>query len=63
MLIVAVSLAMGLGVLYVPDIFQDQPAIIQNLFGSSISTGGLTAILLSWLLPRQADDVPNPAVE
>lgn len=50
-IIVAVSLAMGLGVLYAPEIFADKPAIIKNLFGSSISTGGLTAILLSWLLP------------
>ncbi|MGG6297550.1 uracil-xanthine permease family protein [Leptolyngbya sp. AN02str] len=54
MIIVAVSLAMGLGVLYAPDIFNDKPAIIKNLFGSSISTGGLTAILLSWLLPKSA---------
>lgn len=52
MIIVAVSLAMGLGVLYAPEIFTDKPAIIKNLFGSSISTGGLTAILLSWLLPQ-----------
>lgn len=52
MIIVAVSLAMGLGVLYAPEIFNDKPAIIKNLFGSSISTGGLTAILLSWLLPQ-----------
>jgi len=52
MIIVAVSLAMGLGVLYVPEIFADKPPIIKNLFGSSISTGGLTALLLSWLLPH-----------
>lgn len=50
-IIIAVSLAMGLGVLYAPEIFADKPAVIKNLFGSSISTGGLTAILLSWLLP------------
>jgi xanthine permease XanP len=54
MIIVAVSLAMGLGVLYAPEVFDNKPAIIQNLFGSSISTGGLTAILLSWLLPKPA---------
>lgn len=50
-IIIAVSLAMGLGVLYAPELFADKPAVIRNLFGSSISTGGLTAILLSWLLP------------
>lgn len=50
-IIVAVSLAVGLGVLYAPEILADKPAVIKNLFGSSISSGGLTAILLSWLLP------------
>ncbi|MBF2051706.1 MAG: uracil-xanthine permease family protein [Leptolyngbya sp. IPPAS B-1204] len=54
MIIVAVSLAMGLGVLYAPEIFADKPPMIKNLFGSSISTGGLTAILLSWLLPHNS---------
>lgn len=54
MIIVAVSLAMGLGVLYAPEIFSDKPALVKNLFGSSISTGGLTAILLSWLLPSDS---------
>jgi xanthine permease XanP len=52
MIIVAVSLGLGLGVVFVPDIFVDKPPIFSNLFGSAISTGGLTAILLSWLLPR-----------
>ncbi|MBD1912570.1 hypothetical protein NDI52_23730 [Leptolyngbya sp. PL-A3] len=33
-------------------IFGVQPAIIKNMFGSATSTGGLTAILLSWLLPQ-----------
>ena len=51
-IIVAVSLAVGLGVVFVPEIFADKPAILKNLFGSSISSGGLTAILLSWLLPQ-----------
>ncbi|PSN12458.1 xanthine permease XanP [filamentous cyanobacterium CCT1] len=49
--IVAVSLALGLGVVYSPDIFADKPALIRNVFSSGISTGGLTAILLNILLP------------
>lgn len=53
-IIVAVSLAMGLGVLFVPEIFDDKPAIIRSLFSSSISAGGLTAILLSLVLPGHA---------
>ncbi|MBW4466146.1 MAG: purine permease [Pegethrix bostrychoides GSE-TBD4-15B] len=56
MIIVAVSLAMGLGVIYAPEIFNDKPPLIKNLFGSSISTGGLTAILLSWLLPSSGEE-------
>jgi xanthine permease XanP len=63
MIIVAVSLAMGLGVLYAPEIFADKPAIIKNLFGSSISTGGLTAILLSWLLPQSSSRTEVEEVE
>lgn len=52
MIIVAVSLALGLGVAYAPEILNDKIPLIKNVFGSSITTGGLTAILLSWLLPR-----------
>lgn len=63
MIIVAVSLAMGLGVLYSPEIFNDKPAIIKNLFGSSISTGGLTAILLSWLLPNHSASEESEKIE
>ena len=55
---------MGLGVLYAPEIFEGKPAIIRNLFGSSISTGGLTAILLSWLLPgHTAPDEEESMIE
>lgn len=50
-IIVAVSLALGLGVVFVPELFNSQPALIKNMFASATSTGGLTAILLSWLLP------------
>jgi xanthine permease XanP len=63
MIIVAVSLAAGLGVVYAPEIFADKPAIIKNLFGSSISTGGLTAILLSWLLPQTTPAELEASVE
>lgn len=63
MIIVAVSLAMGLGVVYAPEIFNDKPVLIKNLFGSSISTGGLTAILLSWLLPQTLGTEENSSAE
>lgn len=49
--IVAVSLGLGLGVVYAPEVLADKPALIKNVFSSGISTGGLTAILLNILLP------------
>mgnify|MGYP002777007771 CR=1 FL=1 len=57
MIIVAVSLGLGLGVVFMPQIFANKPALFNNLFGSAISTGGLTAILLSWLLPHEKETV------
>lgn len=50
--IVAVSLALGLGVVYVPEIFDNKPALIKNIFSSATSTGGVSALLLNWLLPQ-----------
>lgn len=55
LIIVAVSLAVGLGVVYVPEIFNDKPAVFKNIFSSATSTGGLTALLLNWLLPEIPD--------
>ena len=63
MIIVAVSLGLGLGVVFAPEVFANKPAIFRNLFGSAISTGGLTAILLSWLLPRIDEPVVTVAQE
>ncbi|MEB3357482.1 MAG: nucleobase:cation symporter-2 family protein [Synechococcales bacterium] len=54
LIIIAVSLALGLGVVYVPDLMVDKPALLRNIFSSGISTGGLTAIVLNWLLPYDA---------
>lgn len=55
-LIVALSLAFGLGVVFVPDILNDKPQVIKNVFSSAVPTGGLTAILLNAFLPRPAED-------
>lgn len=53
LIIVAASLALGIGVVYVPEILDDKPAIIRNIFSSGIATGGLTAMLLNWFFPRE----------
>jgi xanthine permease XanP len=50
-IIVAVSLALGLGVVYSPEVLADKPALIKNVFSSGISTGGIAAILLNTILP------------
>ena len=67
MLIMAISLGTGLGVVFVPQILGKFPDIIQKIFGSAITTGGLTAILLNIVLPRggvmdeRVKDEPEPA--
>lgn len=50
-ILVAISLALGLGVVYHPEIFDGKPLLIKNVFSSGISTGGLTAIVLNIILP------------
>ncbi|MEY3299509.1 MAG: hypothetical protein RLZZ597_2769 [Cyanobacteriota bacterium] len=50
-ILVAISLALGLGVVYHPEIFDDKPVLIKNVFSSGISTGGLAAIVLNTILP------------
>ncbi len=51
LIVVAVSLALGLSVVYVPEILDDKSALIRNIFSSGVATGGLTAIALNCLLP------------
>lgn len=64
MLILAVSLAMGLGVTFVPEALDHFPAAIKNMFASGIATGGIFAIGLNVLLPRsKAPSVEQPVEE
>ena len=50
-IILAVSLGLGLGVTFVPEILENMPELIKSLFASGISTGGITALLLNLILP------------
>lgn len=52
MLTIALSFGLGLGVTLQPDVLQAMPEWIQKVFSSAITTGGLTAILCSVLLPE-----------
>jgi xanthine permease XanP len=61
MLIMAVSFGLGLGVAMVPDVLKEMPKTIQNIFGSAITTSGLTAILLNLCLPHNmGESKPAP---
>ena len=46
-LIMAISLGLGLGVAFTPEISGIFPQIVNQVFGSAITTGGLTAIFLN----------------
>ncbi len=52
MLILAISLAMGLGITFVPEVLDQFPPFFKNMFQSGIATGGLCAIVLNVVLPR-----------
>lgn len=51
-LIMAISFGMGLGVAFRPEILAIFPQLLKNVFGSAITTGGLTAIALNIFLPQ-----------
>jgi len=58
LLVIAVSLALGLGVSQVPEFLAHMPHAVRNVLESGVATGGLCALLLNWFLPEQA---PEPA--
>ncbi|WP_419831989.1 nucleobase:cation symporter-2 family protein [Endozoicomonas atrinae] len=64
LLIMAVSFGIGLGVTLVPDLLKEMPKVVQNIFGSAVTSGGLSAILLSLLLPSDEtnEEHISPAV-
>ena len=51
MLILALSLAMGLGITFVPEMLDHFPPLAKSIFQSGIATGGLVAIVLNVVLP------------
>lgn len=52
MLIIATSFGVGLGIAAQPNLLHLMPVLVQNLFDSAITSGGLTAIVLCLLLPE-----------
>ena len=49
--ILAMSMALGLGVAFRPEVLQQFPTEVQTFFGSALVTGGFTALLLNVLIP------------
>ncbi len=52
MFILALSLALGLGVSYRPDIVNQLPEWLALIFSSNITVGALTAIILNLIMPE-----------
>lgn len=55
-LIMALSFSMGLGIAQKPEILQFMPEFIKSIFSSGMAAGGITAILLSIILPASKKD-------
>lgn len=52
LLIIAISLALGLGVAQVPQILEHLPELFRNIFSSGVATGGIAALVLNIVLPE-----------
>ena len=52
LLIIAISLALGLGVAQGPQILEHLPELFRNIFSSGVATGGIAALLLNIILPE-----------
>ncbi|MBI6819402.1 uracil-xanthine permease family protein [Pseudomonas syringae] len=52
MLIIATSLGVGLGIASQPALLHQLPKLVQNLFDSAITSGGITAIVMCLLIPE-----------
>jgi xanthine permease XanP len=52
-LILALSLGVGLGVTFVPELLQALPPLLKNTLSSGIATGGVSALLLNTVLPGE----------
>ena len=59
--IMAVSFGLGLGVTLLPDATQHLPDFIRQVFATPITLSGLSAIILSLVIPEGDDAVAEPS--
>lgn len=50
-LIIATSFGLGFGTMLVPDALEQLPSLLKNILSSAVSTAGLTAIIMTLVLP------------
>ena len=62
MLIIATSFGVGLGVAAQPTLLHLLPTLVQNLFDSAITSGGITALVMCLLLPEGKPQAQSPEV-
>lgn len=53
LLIMAVSFGLGLGVIAVPEITNSFPPLMKSIFSSSITVAGISAVLMSLIMPKE----------
>ena len=52
MMIMALAFGLGFGVMMVPETLSKMPDVVQKIFGSPVTTGGLVAIIANIILPN-----------
>jgi len=56
LLIIAVSLALGLGISQVPEFLAHLPEALRHVLESGVATGGICAVVLNWFLPASPEN-------
>ncbi|GGX68840.1 uracil-xanthine permease family protein [Saccharospirillum salsuginis] len=59
-LIIATSIGLGMGVAGAPDVLQALPETVRNIFGTPVSLGAFTAIVLNLYLPQDRTSADEP---
>jgi xanthine permease XanP len=54
-LILIVSLGLGMGVAFVPEVLENTPYLIRSVFSSGIATGGMSALILNMIIPGKRE--------